>query len=61
MNLSPAQQENVLRVTIAAQERAAQRGQPFEMTPEDVADLMADTGGLDDPAYLLPAGLVGKW
>jgi hypothetical protein len=59
--LSPEQQDNVLRVHIAAEQRAALAGQPFEMSLDDTADFVADFGGLNDPTFIMPAGLVGKW
>lgn len=59
--LPRAIQDNVLRVQIAAEQRAKSLGLPFEMSLDKTAQFMADTCGLDDPAYQLPAGLVGKW
>lgn len=59
--LPPEIQENVLRVLVAAEESAAARNQPFEMDLESTAEAMEDFGGLDDPSFVLPAGLVGKW
>lgn len=59
--LTPEQQENVLRVLCHAEARAASHNQPFEMDLESTAECMEDFGGLNDPAFVLPAGLVGKW
>jgi hypothetical protein len=53
-------QLNILRVAIRAEEAAASRNQPFEMSLDDVASAIEDFGGsLDDANFLLPAGLVG--
>jgi hypothetical protein len=59
--LTPDQQEHVLRVAVHAEERAALAGHDFEMSLDDVAEAMDDFGGLNDPFFVLPAGLVGKW
>ena len=59
--LPPAIQDNVLRVQIAAEQRAKSLGLPFEMTLDDTAELMATLGTLNDASFTLPAGLVGVW
>jgi hypothetical protein len=55
------QQLNVLRVLCHAEARAASLNQPFELDLESAAEAMEDFGGLNDPTFVLPAGLVGKW
>jgi hypothetical protein len=58
--LPPHVQDNILRVALHAEEAAASRNQPFEMSLDDVAAAIEDFGGsLDDPRFVLPAGLVG--
>lgn len=59
--LSLAQHENVLRMQISAEARAALAGNPFEMSLDDTAAFMEDFGGLNDPTFIMPLGLVGKW
>ncbi len=59
--LPPAFQDNVLRVHIAAEQRAKSLGLPFEMSLDDTAELMATLGALNDASFILPAGLVGVW
>ena len=60
--LPPHVQDNILRVALHAEGAAAARNQPFEMSLDDVAAALEDFGGsLDDPRFVLPAGLVGNW
>ena len=54
MNLTPEQQDNVIRATITAQERAAAAGRTFNMTIDEVAEFMIDVGAIDDRLYLVP-------
>lgn len=61
-DLSPTQQDNLLRVHYAAEANAALAGQPFLMSLTDTFEAVEDFGGsLDDGNFLLPLGLVGKW
>jgi hypothetical protein len=54
--LTEQQQLNVLRVLIEAEDRPG-----FKMTLDEVAELMENFGGLDDPAFQVPMGLMGVW
>jgi hypothetical protein len=56
------QSENLLRIHYAAEARAAALNLPFSMSLAETFEAIEDFGGsLDDPLFLLPAGLVGKW
>jgi hypothetical protein len=55
-SLTEQQQLNVLRALVAAEERPG-----FKMSLGEVAELMDLLGGLDDPAFQVPAGLMGVW
>jgi hypothetical protein len=56
------QQLNVLRILVNAEDSAKSLGNTFEMSLDEVIDTVLDFGGsLDDPLYVLPLGLMGKW
>jgi hypothetical protein len=54
--LTEQQQLNVLRVLVEAEGRPG-----FKMTLDECAQLMVDCGGLNDPNWLVPTGLLGVW
>jgi hypothetical protein len=60
-DLPPHLQDNVVRVALAAETSAKSRNQEFDMDLDSVAELVAEFGGLNDPTFIMPAGLVGKW